>query len=146
MFRRTLLAIAALAIVGCEASSRLDPFANKNAEPAQLAAYAATAKYPADAQAKDNLNVAVLNRDDSIRLINFNKEPVRNVNVWINAMFVHRVELIPAMGSITLDKSVFYDGTGRPFNKAQTSPMRVTLQQGDNDLFSTLGPVNDNER
>jgi hypothetical protein len=145
MFRNALIFVAALAMVGCEASTKLDPFANKDAEPAQLAAYAATAKYPADAQPKDGLNVAILNHDDSIRLVNFNKEPVRNVNVWVNGMFVHRLELIPAMGSVTLNKAVFYDGTGRPLSKAQTSPMRITLQEGDN-LYSTLGPVNDTDR
>jgi hypothetical protein len=146
MFRQTLLALAVLAIVGCEASTKLDPFANKSTEPAQLAAYAATAKYPTDAQPKDGPKVAVLDRDDSIRLINFGNEPVRNANIWVDGMFVHRIELLPAMGSVTLNKSVFYDGTGRALNKAQSTPMRVTLQEGDNNLFSTLGPVKDTER
>src|SRR2546423_914328 len=89
-FHSALLALAALAMVGCEASSKLDPFAKKD-EPAMLAAYAATAKYPADAQAKDDNRVAVLTRGDDIRLVNFSKDPVRNVNVWINGMFVHKV-------------------------------------------------------
>lgn len=141
MFRNTLIALAALAMVGCETSAKLDPFAKKE-EPAQLAAYAATAKYPADAQPKDDNRVAVLTHGDDIRLVNFSKDPVRNVNVWINGMFVHHVDLLPAMGSVTLNKSVFYDATGRPLNKAQTEPMRITLQDGNN-LFSTLGPVND---
>jgi hypothetical protein len=141
MFRNTLLVLAALAMVGCEASTKLDPFAKKD-EPAQLAAYAASAKYPADAQPKDDNRVAVLTHGDDIRLVNFSKDPVRNVNVWVNGMFVHRVDLIPAMGSVTLNKSVFYDATGSPLSKAQTEPMRITLQDGNN-LYSTMGPVKD---
>jgi hypothetical protein len=144
MFCRILFAIAALAIVGCEMNTKADPYANKNTEPAQLAAFAATAKYPTDAQPKEGMNVAVLDHGDNIRLINFREEPVRNVNVWVNGMFVHHVDMIPSMGSVTLDNKVFYDGTGRPLTRSQTAPMRITLQQ-DQTIYSTLGPVNDNK-
>jgi hypothetical protein len=142
MFRHALLALAALAMVGCEAGAKFDPMGANKGEPAQLAAYAATAKYPGDVQPIDGPPVAVLNRDGEIRLINFSKEPVRDVKVWVNGLFVHHVDLLPAMGNLTLSKAVFYDGTGRPLSKGETGPVRVTLQQG-NTLYSTLGPVND---
>ena len=140
-FATPILAATALAaFVGCSASTELEPFGGTSkAQAAQMAAYAATAKYPPAATPAD-LHVAVLMKGDTIRLINFTGQAIRDANVWVNGTFVRKVDVIEPQGSIALPKNTFYDQSGHSLADISTANYRVTIQQGDS-LSTTLGPV-----
>ena len=142
MLRTVLVSLAAISLAGCSAGASFNPPMGSNTsrdETAQLAAYAATSRYPADAKAK-TANIAVLQKNDSIRLINFTNQPVRDANVWINGTFVQRVDVIPPNGSVRLSKARFFDNSGRALTTTQVGTDQVTVQEGDM-LYSTMGPV-----
>src|SRR5689334_12377619 len=108
MIRQSLTVLALASIVGCSSGSGFKPFATgpNREEAAQLAAYAATAHYPADAKPSTDLRAAALidPKGDDVRVANLSDQPLRDVNVWMNGTFVHRVSVIPAHGSVTLDR------------------------------------------
>ena len=134
----------ALFVAGCSTSAELDPFGKKpsESERTQLAAYAASADYPRDATASDDLRVAaVINRkNDTIRVFNFSDRPIQDANVWVNGAFVRKVPVIPPNGSVTLDRSTFYDATGRSLSGQSASANKVEIGWGD-DLYRAQGPV-----
>jgi hypothetical protein len=138
----TLLAVGALA--GCQAGASFDPnFSRGNdVNTERLAAYAAQAEYPREAQASDELRAAALiDRDrGTIRILNFGDRPLNDAVVWVNGAFVHRVGSIPPTGSVTIPRASFYDARGNSLAKQQTSANRVQIQWG-NELYNLLGPV-----
>jgi hypothetical protein len=138
--RSPIVALLTIVLVGCSAT--LDPMAGDRSEVAQLSSYAATAKYPAEAEARRDMPIAVLTKGDSLRLINFTDKPVRDSDVWVNGTFVRHVDVIPPMGSVTLKRSEFYDSTGQNLKSAASTATRVTIQSGDAH-YATLGPAKD---
>jgi hypothetical protein len=133
MLRQTFAAMALASIVGCSANSSFHPFASSNSgEQGQLAAYAATARYP-DAKPSSDIKAAVLinPRSNTVKVVNFSDEAIRDVNVWVNGSFVHRVGIIPSHGSVVLDREQFYDAAGENMSKVNSTPNRVDLQAGD---------------
>jgi hypothetical protein len=148
MFRQLLIGAAFMAIAGCEASTKIDPgmggssrsnMTQQQQETAQLAAHAATAKYPANVNATRS-DIAVLQRGETMRLINFSDQAIRNANVWINGAYVHPVDNIPPHGSVTVRRAEFYDNTGQSMGTINAATNSVTIQSGDT-VYSTLGPV-----
>lgn len=134
--------LAAAAVAGCSSSTTFDPMGSgrSNEDSTQLAAYAASAKYPSDVQPKTDTKLAAMFNGDNVRIVNFSNEPVRDANVWVNNTFVHKIAIVPPLGTVTVNKSTFYDPTGRNLSSANVTPTTVTVQTG-NTVWSTLGPV-----
>jgi hypothetical protein len=144
MIRQSLIALALAGLAGCSASTAIKPLGNDtNREAtAQLAAYAATARLPENAQFRNDLQVAaVIDRDTgAIHIYNFTDKPLAGGNLWINRTYVQRFNNVPARGEITLPRTRFYDRNGQSLAKVNTPADSVQLQW-DNDVYSLLGPV-----
>lgn len=141
LLKSALVILAAGSMVGCSASISPMGSAGSDQPEAQLAAYAASTKYP-DAKASDDMKLsAMVNRDKkTIQIINYTDQTLTNVNVWINQTYLYRVNSIPANGLQTLSTNDFYDGTGRSLG-AQASPItKVQVQTGDN-IYNAMGPI-----
>src|SRR5437764_13396065 len=119
MLRHTLAALTLASVVGCSANSSFQPFAHGGEDRAQLAAYAASAHYPTDVKTSHDARIAALinPRNESVKIVNFGDEPMRDVNVWVNNTFVHKVSVIPSHGSVTIDRAEFYDASGQDMKK-----------------------------
>jgi hypothetical protein len=111
-------------------------------ETAELAAYAATAHLPDNAEARHDLKVAaVIDRgSNKIHIYNFGDQPVEGGNIWINREFVQRFDTIPAYGEIVLSRSNFYDHNGQNLRSASVSTETIHLQH-DNDVYVLMGPA-----
>ena len=135
MIRHTVTVLALASLVGCSSSGGFKPFASgpDREEAAQLAAYAATAHYPADAKPSNDLRAAALidAKGDEIKVANLSDQPMRDVNVWINGTFVHKVSVIPAHGSTNVDRKEFYDASGKSMAQLNAMVHRVEIQSGD---------------
>ena len=139
MIRQTLATLALATVVGCSSGNM--PFTSGHVEEqSQLAAYAATAKYPDAKPSSDIRAAALINpKDSEIKVVNFSDAPLRNVNVWVNGTFVHNVAIIPAHGATTIARENFFDGRGDNMSKMNVTASRVEVQTGD-QLFN-LGTV-----
>lgn len=134
MIRQSLAAFALATLVGCSASSSINPFASRGGgEQAQMAAYAATAHYPSDARPSSDIHAGAIvdARENSIKVANFSDQPMRDVNVWVNGSFVYHVSMIPAHGSVTVNPDQMFDASGENMAKVKATPSRVELQTGD---------------
>ena len=144
MLRHMLMTAALVSLVGCEASTAFKPTigSSEKTETAQLAAYAATAKLPADARPSDDLRVAaVVDRSNgNIRLYNFTDKPLAIGNVWVNRTYVSKFDAVPARGYVTLPRSRFFDQTGQSLSSVST-PVENVWIQWDSDVYSVQGPV-----
>jgi len=146
MLRHVLILFGAVTLavpLGCRTEAEVrNPFGRGSEERTQLAAHAAQSEYPADAEASDELRAAALvdRRANTIKVVNFSNEPIRDADIWVNGNFVHRVPSIPANGSVTLSRSDFYDGSGQNLASVQTAANRIQIVTGD-ELYNLLGPV-----
>jgi hypothetical protein len=139
MLRQTFMALAfgALCCCGCNSNGHFALGDKSSGEEAQLAAYAATAKYPSDLRPSSDIHAAALvnPKNDAIKIVNTSDQPMRDVNVWLNGTFVHRVNVIPPHGAASLDRSEFFDTGGQNMTKLNAGVSRVELQSGDH-LYS----------
>jgi hypothetical protein len=146
MLKQTLALIVVAALAGCQAGAEFNPQLGKSdssdSERTQLAAFAASAEYPREAEASDNLRAAAVidRKNNSIRIYNFSDRPLRDAHVWVNGAFVNKVDNIPPNGSIVIPRGDFYDATGRSLASQSTSASRVQIQWG-NELYNLQGPV-----
>jgi hypothetical protein len=143
MFRWTSILLGAAFVAGCSSSAQVDnPFAGGGGSEAEMAAFAASSEFPADAEASDDLRAtALVNRNDrTIQIINSSNEAIRDARIWINGSFVGRLDNLPANGAVTLPMDMFYDRTGTRLSDVQAGANRVQLQAGDT-LYNVQGPV-----
>ena len=151
MFRMTLsrplglitLCLFAGSIAGCAGSAEFNPVGqNTKAMTApQLAAWAARAEYPSDAQPGGELKMAAIvdAGDKSVKVYNFTGQPVRDVRLWVNKAFVAKIEGIPAQSKAEVKFDRLYDGMGNTFTSHKTD---VSLAQVEMDgrVYDLLGP------
>jgi hypothetical protein len=139
MLRQTVtaLALGALCCCGCSSNGHFALGDKSSGEEAQLAAFAATAKYPSDLRPSNDINAAALvnPKNDAIKIVNTSDQPMRDVNVWVNGTFVHKVNVIPPHGAASMDRSDFFDASGQNMTKLNAGVSRVELQSGDH-LYS----------
>ena len=143
MIRQSLIVLTLAGIAGCSASTAIQPLGSGNREEtAQLAAYAATARLPENAQYRTDLQVAaVIDRDNgTVHVYNFTDKPLAGGNLWVNRTYVQRFDSIPARGHITLNRNRFFDHSGQGLATVNTPVESVQLQM-ENDVYSLLGPV-----
>lgn len=134
MLRKTVIALAATTLIGCSAGGTFSPLGSKSSgEQAQLAAYAATARYPGDAKPSTDLRAAALinPKSDAVKIVNLSDQPVRDANVWVNGTFVRKVNIVPAHGAVVLDRSEFFDASGQNMTKLNAPVHKVEIQTGD---------------
>lgn len=143
MTRKTPMALLLMILAGCSTSASIDSQLGQNGQPetrTQLAAHAATAQFPRDAKASDDLSIGAVADGDAIKIHNYSDRPLRDVNVWVNGAFVRQVASIAPMSIVTIRRSEFYDATGRTLAGQQTTVTRVQIQAGDT-LYNVQGPI-----
>jgi hypothetical protein len=109
--------------------------------PTQLAAYAGNAKYPNVTPVNDLRAAAIVSRDRSqIKIYNFDRAPLRTVNVWVNGSFVQQINGIAPQSKVTIFTNELYDGLGFTFASKQEEVARVQLETSDG-LYNLMGPA-----
>ena len=144
MFRHTKVlgsaSLAAALLAGCGTSD----VGKVGQEPREAITYAATAKYPGDAQKSDRVQVTAINDDGAHEtvLYNLSNRSVPDSTVWVNGAFVTKIDMIPPKGSVTVKHSELLEsGPGTGDVKRLDQPVtRVELQTPDG-LFTVSGPA-----
>ena len=129
--------IVAIAVVGCGSANEYKPAA----QPPQLAAYAASLKYPLDTAAMDNpkLTAIVDGGANQLTLHNYGDGAIENVNLWLNQSYVLHVDKIPAGGYRIFNMGDFYNSGGNN-DLAGKDVKRVQVETTDNKLMNAQGP------
>ena len=134
MLRYALAGLVLGTMAGCSSGGGISmPFASKGEDRPQLAAYAASTHYPGDVKPSSDGKIAALvsPKGDSLRIVNFQDQPIRDANVWINRTFVHKVMTIPPHGSVELSRKQLFDASGQDMAKLNSAIHDVELQAGD---------------
>jgi hypothetical protein len=154
MLRQVLAVVAVTLLVGCggggraaDRSSALSNGGTPNNPPAeamsdtQLAAHAGNAKFPTAQPQNDRRIAAVVSGDRrTIKLYNFESNPVRAVNVWINGSYVQPIQGIPGQSKTIIRTDKLYNGLGNTFASRNEEVARVQLETQDG-LFNVMGPA-----
>jgi hypothetical protein len=152
MFRTLItrpLAILALGVfagslTGCAAQAEFNPVGQntKTMTSPQLAAWAARADYPQNAQQGEELKMAAIvdKADKTIKLYNFTGQPIRDSKLWVNRAFVTRIDGIPPRSKAEVKFDRLYDGLGNTFAAHKTDVSMVQLEF-DGRVHDTLGPA-----
>ena len=154
MLRATLGILAAVALsafaAGCveggrssqtnRAAGEMDPPAEAMAD-TQLAAYAGAAKYP-QVRPRDDWKVAAIVSKDrkDIKIYNFEDQPLRTVNIWVNGSYVQPIQTIPAHGRTLIRTDKLFNAAGDTFAKRAPEVSQVQLETRDG-LYNLLGPA-----
>ena len=70
-------------------------------------------------------------RAGTLKIYNFTPMNMDDAAVWINGMYVSKVEAIPAMSETSVDFSKFYSSTGMNLNTDKTGVKTVTVESGN---------------
>jgi hypothetical protein len=139
MIRQLIIAAAAATLVGCTSSGALD--IGSKEDTAKYVNFAASAKMPTTAPASD-ANVAALMSGGTLKIYNFTRMNMDDAAVWINGMYVTKVDSIPAMSETSVDFSHFYSSAGIELNTDKTPVKTVSIESG-NGVHSLLGPLSE---
>ena len=149
--RRQAVAVLVMALLfGCANRSRsaasrnltatMDPPAQAMTDEA-LAAHAGGTDFPASA-ASDSRRVAAIVTGDrkTIKLYNFENEPIRAVNVWVNGAYVQPLRAIPAHSKSPIRTDKLFNKLGQRFSERGEEVSRVQLETPEG-LFNAMGPA-----
>lgn len=151
--RRQAVAVMLMAVLfGCaggnrnRASSRAvgtgptDPPAEAMSD-TQLAAHAGNAKFPTARPTDDRRIAAIVSRDRKIiKLYNFDGNPVRAVNVWVNGSYVQPIQGVPGQSKAVIRTDKLYNGLGNTFASRSEEVSRVLLET-ENGVHNVMGPA-----
>ena len=141
MIRQSIFILAVATLAGCSTNTTFDPMlGGDKQEAAQLAAYAATAKFPTTAPTNSDLKVAAFTHGGEVKLVNFSATAIADAAVWVNGIYVHKIASIPANGTVSIPAGQFYDSGGRVLNTDKTPVTRVQVEAGSG-VWNTLGPA-----
>lgn len=137
--RVAVVALASITLIGCASSNNEY---NPSAKPTQLAAYAASAKYPTtQAHELRQLTVTVDRQNNTITLRNFGVRPLQNFNLWVNGAYVLHVDRLDANGAKTISTGDLFNASGTPLSGMSTDSIRlVQVETSDGDLWTVQGP------
>jgi hypothetical protein len=154
MLRHTLIALFVATLAGGCAGGRpaskatssgngnggMDPPAEAMSD-TQLAAYAGNAKFP-NTQPQTDVRVAAIVSGDrkTIKVYNFENQPLRAVNLWVNGAYVQPIQGIPAHGRTIVRTDKLFNGLGDTFAKRSEEVTRVQLETREG-LYTLLGPA-----
>jgi hypothetical protein len=147
-FAVTTLAVAALTLIGCAGGPKSGSSAPGNgtiiSSPTERAAYAGHAQFPQTQPALNDLTVAaIVSRDKKqLKLYNFGKQAIRNVDVWVNGSFVTRIGGIAPQSSVVISTTEIYNGLGHSLASRGEEVSRVQLDDGGR-LFNLMGPASE---
>ena len=138
------LCVFAGSMAGCAGRAEFNPVGQntKTMSPPQLAAWAAKADYPQEAQPGEDLKMAAIvdKADNTIKLYNFTGQPLRDSKLWVNRAFVTRIDGIPSLSKAEVKYDRLYDGLGNTFASHKTDVSLVQVEI-DGKLHNTLGPA-----
>ncbi len=154
MFRSSGLALVVVALAGlagCASSggssgsgtSRSGSVTNSFDEmtSTQIAAWAATSKYPQSPPVKKmDVTVIVYKDKNFIKVYNLSGVPIRNAKLWVNKTFVAKVDAVAPQTNLVINTDRLYDGVGNVFSKQTLEATTVQLEM-DGGLYDLLGPV-----
>jgi hypothetical protein len=146
MFRRSLaLAAAALGLafvtVGCTADrpSQVEP------DTRAAIGYAATAHYPSTpAQRSDQVLAAAVNYPSTkqIEILNLTQNAIPTPSVWVNGVYVRRIETIPPQGSVTLRyANLLQAGQAQNDFSMMQQPVTKVEMETSSGFYQVLGPA-----
>ena len=152
MLRHALAVLAVgMLVIGCagggnrqkaasNATPTMDPPALAMSD-TSLAAHAGGTTFPS-AQPTDGRRVAAIVTADrrTIKLYNFENEPIRAVNVWINGAYVQPLRTIPAHSKAPIRTEKLFNKDGYRFSERGEEVNRVELETSEG-LFNALGPA-----
>ena len=154
MLRHALAVVAVAMLVGCagggsranrstalaDGSGSVTPPAEAMSD-TQLAAHAGNAKFPTGRAQDDRRIAAVVSRDRrTIKLYNFESNPVRAVNVWVNGSYVQPINGIAGQSKAVIRTDKLFNGLGNTFASRNEEVARVQLETPDG-LFNVMGPA-----
>lgn len=107
----------------------------------QLAAHAGNAKFPESRPSDDRRIAAVVSRDrQTIKLYNFESNPIRAVNVWVNGSYVQPINGIAGQSKSTIRTDKLYNGLGNTLSSRNEEVARVQLETPDG-FYNVMGPA-----
>src|SRR5207244_8419569 len=106
-------------------STDMDPPAEAMSD-TQLAAYAGNAKFPQSRPRDDWKGAAIVSKDRrTIKIYNFEGQPLRTVNLWVNGAYVQPLQGVPAQGRAIVRTDKLFNGLGDTFAKRSEEVARV---------------------
>ena len=147
MILRQIVPVSALAAgvfalaVGCETSQ----IARVGDEPREAITYAATAKYPGEAQLSRSSDIKVAAIDnpnmDQLELLNLTDNSIPASTLWVNGAFVRRIPTIPPRGTLVVKYAELLEaGRGTQDLKSVNQQARKVELQTQQGLIAVQGP------
>ena len=141
--RRSIIALTTATLgMGLLAACHSDNDYTPSATSTNLAAYAATAKFPTSAEPKENAKLtATVAPNAELTVRNFSSGVISNFNLWINQTYVLHVDHLDAGSFKTFDPSLFYNSAGNSL--AGTTPdmiKKVQISTPNGELMNVQGP------
>jgi hypothetical protein len=107
----------------------------------QLAAHAGNAQFPNTRPSDDRRLAAVVSRDHkTIKIYNFESNPIRAVNVWVNGSYVQPINGIAAQSKAVIRTDKLYNGLGNTFASRSEEVARVQIETHDG-VYNVMGPA-----
>ena len=136
-----ILALAASGCAGKKSTSTSLDGTNIPNTPTELAAYAGNARFPQTQPVAENSVAAIVSRDNkTIKLYNFGKQPIRNVDVWVNGSFVKRIGGIAPQSKVVINTAEIYNGLGHTLASRGEEISRVQIED-QGRLYTLMGPA-----
>jgi hypothetical protein len=147
MTRCTPVLAAGLLLAGCasnggKSDATMDGTNIPNT-PTELAAYAGNARFPQTQPSNDLTVAAIVSRDKKqLKLYNFGRRAIRNVDVWVNGSFVKRIGGIAPQSSVVISTNEIFNGLGHTLASRGEEVSRVQLDD-NGSLFTLMGPASE---
>lgn len=147
-FAATSFFAAAVTLAGCaaggkSAASTSTDGTNIPNTPTELAAYAGNARFPQTQPTNDLTVAAIVSRDKKqLKLYNFGKQAIRNVDVWVNGSFVKRIGGIAPQSNVVINTTEIYNGLGHTLASRGEEVSRVQLDDAGR-LYNLMGPASE---
>lgn len=151
--RRQAVAVLLMAVLfGCAGGGRNRSASSRNVTPTldppaqamsdtQLAAHAGDAEFPSDRASEGRRVAAIVTPDRrTIKLYNFENEPIRAVNVWVNGAYVQPLRALPAHSKAPIRADKLFNKLGQRFSERGEEVTRVQLETPEG-LFNVMGPA-----
>lgn len=133
--------ITGAVLVGCNSNpNQYKPQASAT----EMAAYAASTKYPTDVTPQENLHLtAVVNAGSGqLTLRNFGGPGLANFNLWLNQTYVLHIDRLDPGKSKVIDLVDFYNSGGNN-DLTPDKITRVQVTTMDGKLYNVQGPQTD---
>jgi hypothetical protein len=155
MSRQAVAVILMAVLFGCAGGNRNRPEAETASASApggftppaeamtdtQLAAHAGNARFPSTQPSDDRRLAAIVTRDrKTIKIYNFESNPIRAVNVWVNGSYVQPINGIAGQSKAVIRTDKLFNGLGNTFASRNEEVARVQLEATDG-LYNVMGPA-----